>query len=127
LNPKIFFVPLSANGAARTPYQKSYDYYKGHSNRVNLSDADIINWVNLKFLSEHYGYDPQEIVQMRTAGKSFSDINSYYAGKKEQVGWDVDEPEQEPTTPQKKEKVDKALEQFGNMNHGMGNSPMPAD
>jgi hypothetical protein len=119
LNPKVFFVSLPANSVARSPYEKSYGFYKGHSSRVNLSDIDMLNWVDLKFLSEYYGYDPQEIIQMRSAGKSFRDINSYYAGKKEQVEWDVDDPSIETPTPVVKGKEDKALEQFGNMNHGM--------
>jgi hypothetical protein len=123
LNPRIFFEPLPANVLARTPYEKSYGYYKGHSSRINLSDADITNWVNLKFLTEHYGYDPQEIIQMRSAGKSFRDINTYYANKKEAVGWDVDQPQEEAqSTPDSKE-VDKQLEQFGK--NGMPGSGVP--
>src|SRR6202453_3444298 len=127
LNPKIFFVSLSVNGLVRTPYEKSYGYYKSHSNRLNLSDIDMLNWVDLKFLSEYYGYDPQEIVQMRNKGENFRDINAYYADKKEAVQWDVDQPQDEDATPLVKGKEDKALEQFGNMNHGMGSSPMPSD
>ena len=125
LNPRIFFVPLPANGASNGPYEKGYGTYKSRKNRINLSDADIINWVNLKFLSEYYGYDPQEIIQMRSAGKSFRTINSYYADKKEEVKWDLEEPHEEEPTPLAKDKTDKAFEQFGNMNHGMGGSPAP--
>jgi hypothetical protein len=125
LNPRMFFTSLSANSPAHSPYEKSYGYYKSHAGRVSLSDADMVNWVDLKFLSEHYGYDPQEIVQMRTDGKTFGAINSYYADKKEAVRWDVEEPHEETPTPVSKDKTDKAFEQFGNMNHGMGGSPAP--
>jgi len=127
LNPKLFFEPLLSAVLARTPYEKSYGYYRDHSSRVHLSEADIINWVNLKFLTEHYGYDPQEIIQMRSAGKSFRDINAHYADKKEAAGWDVDQPhEEDQSTPGSKE-VDKQLEKFGSQgmpgSGGLGGMP----
>jgi len=92
LNPRIFFTNLPGNAVSHTPYEKGYGFYKDRKNRVNLSDADIVNFVNLKFVSEHYGDDPKEIIQMRASGKSFRDINDNYWKKKEEVKWDVEDP-----------------------------------
>ena len=41
-----------------------------------LSDEDIINLVNLKLMSEHYGVPPEKIIKMRSGGKEFVSINN---------------------------------------------------
>lgn len=92
LNPRIFFISMTQETVAHTPYEKGFAYYHDRKDRVNLSDGDIVNFVNLKFISEHYGYDPKEVIQMRASGKSFRDINDHYWQKKEQAQWDVDVP-----------------------------------
>ncbi len=121
LNPKIFFMSLPANGVVHTPYEKSYGYFKNHSDRVNFTDTDVINWVNLKFISEHYGRDPEEIIKMRSAGKSFRDISVYYHNKKEEAKWDVEEPREDQAEPAASDKKDKALDAFEHSGHmGMG-------
>jgi hypothetical protein len=85
LNPRIFYTPGNYAG---TPYEHGYNAFRGHG-RINLSDADIVNFVNLKFVSEHYGHDPAEIAQMRAKGQSFRDITVGYDSKKEAVEWDA--------------------------------------
>jgi len=78
LTAEIFYVPVKGNPGP--PYGKAYGHFKNKNKKdwknIRLSDAEIINFVNLKFLSEHYGYSPDEIIQMRSKGKSFIDINS---------------------------------------------------
>ncbi len=88
LNPWIFFIPIQGD-LKNTPYARGYSYYQSRKQRVDLTDNEIINFVNLKFISEHYDRAPQEIVQMRTAGKSFWDINDSYARNKDGAQWDV--------------------------------------
>jgi uncharacterized protein (DUF433 family) len=85
LNPRIFYTPGSYVG---TPYEHGYNSFRGHG-RINLSDGDIVNFVNLKFVSEHYGHDPAEIAQMRAQGHNFRDISAGYETKKEAVEWDA--------------------------------------
>ena len=41
-----------------------------------LADPDIVNLVNLRFLSEHYGHSPDEIIRMRSEGEGFAKINA---------------------------------------------------
>ncbi len=87
LNPRIFYTPGTYVG---TPYERGYHSFQGRG-RINLSDGDIVNFVNLKFMSEHYGHDPGEIARLRAQGKSFRDINDGYVQKHEEVQWDAKE------------------------------------
>ena len=78
LSPQIFYVPLAVDPGP--PYGKAWGYYKKKPKNkwkeIRLADADIVNFVNLKFVSGHYGYSPDEVVKMRGSGKSFVKINS---------------------------------------------------
>ncbi len=75
------------------PYGKAYGHFKNKPKKgwktIKLVDTDIVNFVNLRFLSEHYGYSPDEIIRMRSEGASFAKINAKVkkakAAKKEKV------------------------------------------
>lgn len=62
------------------PYGKAYGHFKKKPKKdwktIKLADADIVNFVNLRFLSEHYGHSPDEIISMRSKGESFVNINA---------------------------------------------------
>jgi len=77
LSPDIFFVNLKKNPGP--PYGKAYGHYKNKKKKkwhdVKLSDDDIINFVNLKFITSHYGYDPETVIEMRSKGRGFIEIN----------------------------------------------------
>lgn len=74
---ELFYVPVKSNPGP--PYGKAYGHFKNKNkkkwNEIRLSDAEIIDFVNLKFMSEYYGYSPDEIIKMRAKGKSFIVIN----------------------------------------------------
>jgi hypothetical protein len=76
LDPGIFYVPL--RGEPGPPYGRAYGYYKRQHknqwNKIRLADADIVNFVNLRFLSEHYGYSPEQIVKFRGQGGRFDKV-----------------------------------------------------
>lgn len=78
LSAGIYYVQLSK--PAGPPYGKAYGHYKKrHRNdwsKIRLTDIEIVDFVNLKFLSKHYGYSPDQIVEMRGKGKNFMEINS---------------------------------------------------
>jgi hypothetical protein len=78
LTPDIYYVPVKKVGGP--PYGKAYGHYKNKPRKqwksIVLGDADVVNLVNLKFISEHYGYAPEEIISMRSKGKNFVLINS---------------------------------------------------
>lgn len=77
INADAYYVP--ADRVSGPPYGKAYGHFKNkkksHWNHISLSDTDIINFVNLRFLSEHYGYSADEIIKMRSSGKNFININ----------------------------------------------------
>ncbi len=59
------------------PYGKAYGYYRNKEWKdIKLSDDDFVNLVNLMFLSEHHGIDPEEVIEKRSKGKSFVVINN---------------------------------------------------
>lgn len=78
LTAEIFYVPLKRSPGP--PFGKAYGHFKKKKRNkwrtIYLSDADIVNFVNLRFISEHYGYSPDEVIKMREKGKSFIAINA---------------------------------------------------
>ena len=62
------------------PYGKAYGHFKKKPKKgwktIKLADTDIVNFVNLRFLSEHYGHSPDDIISMRSKGESFVNINA---------------------------------------------------
>jgi hypothetical protein len=98
LNPWVFYSFLR-DFPSHTAYESAYEKFKKPTLKINLTDAEIVNLANLKFLSEYYGRDPKDIVQKRIAGKSFRQINEeYWHNKSENAyGWDVVDPNATPT------------------------------
>lgn len=77
LGPEIYYVPVK--GAYGPPYGNAWGYYKNKPrkqwHKIRLADDDVVNLVNLRFISEHYGRSPDEVMRMRSAGKDFVGIN----------------------------------------------------
>ena len=78
LGPEIYYVSLKTDPGP--PYGNAYGHFKNRNRNewrnIKLTDDDIVNFVNLKFLSEHYGYSPDEIVKMRAKGQDFISVNT---------------------------------------------------
>jgi hypothetical protein len=76
----IFYVPVKSIDGP--PYGKALGYYKSRPKKewkyIKLSDDDVVNLVNLKFISSHYGYSPDDVIKMRSDGKSFLAINKVF-------------------------------------------------
>jgi len=74
ISPEVFYVPVDGD-IRGGPYGRAYGYYKKHPrdkwSRVKLTDKDIINLVNLRFVSEYHKYKPAEVIKMRESGRSF--------------------------------------------------------
>jgi hypothetical protein len=77
IGPDVYYVPVERDYGP--PYGKAYGHYKKKHRKewrdIRLDDDDFVNMVNLRFISEHYGYSPDEVVRMRSSGKNFSEIN----------------------------------------------------
>src|SRR4030042_32287 len=77
--PEIFYVPVRETVVIGPPYGKAYGYYKKKPKKqwrtIDLSDADVVNLVNLRFVSDHYKYGPEKVMKLREGGKNFVAIN----------------------------------------------------
>jgi hypothetical protein len=78
LTPDVFYVPL-ATAPTASPYSRPYSRYNSRPKRewktVWLTDRDVVNLVNLRFISQSYGTPPEQVVRMRSEGKTFPEIN----------------------------------------------------
>jgi len=82
LTPEIFYVPVKRVGP---PYGKAYGHYKKHGKdyrKVRLVDADVVNLVNLRFLSEYHGVAAEVVMDRRGKGERFVVINDHYYKEK---------------------------------------------
>ena len=82
LTPEIFYVPVKRVGP---PYGKAYGHYKKHGKdyrKVRLVDADVVNLVNLRFISEYHGVAAEVVMDRRGKGERFVVINDHYYKEK---------------------------------------------
>jgi hypothetical protein len=75
LRPDIFFVPVSAERIG-PPYGRAYGYYRKQGpsrdpRAFAITDSEVVDLVNLRFLSEHYGVRPETVMAMRSEGRPF--------------------------------------------------------
>jgi hypothetical protein len=86
LHAGIFHVPF--NGDPGPPYGKAYGHFKNKPKKkwreIHFVDVDIVNLVNLRFMSNYYGCSPEFVVKMRKQGKSFTAINAEAKKQKKQ-------------------------------------------
>lgn len=72
-----YYVNVSGNYGP--PYGKALGHFKHHKRNqwreIRLGDPEIIDLVNLRFISDHYGWSPAEVIKMREKGQSFVSIN----------------------------------------------------
>lgn len=77
LSPEIYYVPVPVGYGY--PHGHAYGHYRHHPRnewrRMVLRDRDIVNQVNLRFISEHYRYSPERVMKYRSEGRSFAAIN----------------------------------------------------
>ncbi len=79
LTPEIFFVPLTVEKVG-PPYGKAYGYYKKYRpkkewKKIVLTDREVVDLVNLKFISEYHKIAPGKVIEMRGKGRNFVSIN----------------------------------------------------
>jgi len=78
LNPEIYHYPVKFR-VDGPPYGKAYGYYRNKPKKewknIKLSNTDIINLVNLRFISESRGVDPEDVINRRKSGKNFITID----------------------------------------------------
>jgi hypothetical protein len=79
LSPEVFFLPLRAEKIG-PPYGNAYGYYRKHGRggdwkALVLADREVVDLVNLRFMSEYHGLDPDEIIVLRGRQTSFVRIH----------------------------------------------------
>ncbi len=78
IGPDVYYVPVKEVDGP--PYGKAYGYYKNKPrkewNTIRLGDNDIVNLVDLKFVSEHYGIPPERVMRLRSDGDNFVKISN---------------------------------------------------
>lgn len=82
LTPEIYYVPVKHVGP---PYGNAYGYYKKHGNKYNkvvLADDDVVNLVNLRFMSDYHGVAPEVIIDKRGKGERFIAMNDEFRREK---------------------------------------------
>jgi len=109
LSPEIFFMPVAMERIG-PPYGNAYGYYRkygraGDWRKVTLSDREVIDLVNLRFLSEYHGLTPDAIIGMRGRERSFINIHNEI-GKGKNKGSQGEEPKSPPQAKGKKRKKD---------------------
>lgn len=75
VGPDIYYVPTTV--VIRDPYYShAYGLYRKYprsqwKRKIVLRDADIVHLVNLRYVSERYGYAPSRVIRMRERGDHF--------------------------------------------------------
>lgn len=87
LHADAYYVPV----AVRTgpPYGRAYGHYKKARkdwNTIVLTDADVVNLVELRFISEHYHVAPERVVEMRERNVDFLAIHDDVSGHRVAAG-----------------------------------------
>ena len=83
LGPEVYYVPVAVMPGP--PYGRALGHYKKKHrkewNTIVLTDADVVNLVELRFLSEHYHVAPERIIELRTHDRDFVAIQAEVRGK----------------------------------------------
>ncbi|MFA6189313.1 MAG: hypothetical protein WC680_08545 [Sulfuricurvum sp.] len=78
LDPRTIYV-VESRRYSGPPYGKAYGYNK-HNKR--LRDSEIVDLVNVRFLSDYHHISTDEVIDRRRRGENYNNINEYYRGGK---------------------------------------------
>ena len=82
LGADVYYVPVATTPGP--PYGKAYGYYKKPRTQwrtIVLSDADVVNLVELRFLSEYYRVPPERVIQARASHGDFVAVHQEVSGR----------------------------------------------
>jgi hypothetical protein len=82
VRPEVYYIPVVV--APGPPYGRALGHYKKKHRKewrtIVLTDADVVNLVELRFLSEHYHVAPERIIEMRGRDRDFVAIHAEVRG-----------------------------------------------
>jgi hypothetical protein len=88
LQSDIFYFMIAGDIESKT-YAPIFDKFKSTPKKdwklLQFADPEIVNLVNLRFISSHHDYSLFEIMKMRDAGKGFIEINHDVAQIKKEM------------------------------------------
>jgi hypothetical protein len=78
VRPEVYYVPVTV--VSGPPYGRALGHYKKKHrkqwNTIVLSDPDIVNLVELRFLTDHYRVPPERIIALRSDDRDFVAIHA---------------------------------------------------
>ena len=79
LSPEIYYVPVKKENLhwqEGQPYGNAYGNSRNKKDwkKITFSDREVVDQVNLKFLTQRYNYPPETIIRYRTEGRRFGAI-----------------------------------------------------
>lgn len=77
LNPHTLYV-VDSRRHSGPPYGKAYGYGRRH----HLNDSEIVELVNVRFLSNYYGVSVDDIIDRRSRGQQYMHIDDDYRFEK---------------------------------------------
>ena len=80
LNPRNIYVIDTAHSYG-PPYGKAYGYNKKH----RLHDREIVDLVNVRFLSDYHRISPDEVIERRRGGDHYDRIDRHYRDNRKEI------------------------------------------
>jgi hypothetical protein len=82
VQPEVYYVPVAV--VSGPPYGRALGHYKKKHRKqwstIVLTDADVVNLVELRFLSDHYRVAPERFIELRGKNRDFVAIHSEVRG-----------------------------------------------
>jgi hypothetical protein len=82
VSPEVYYVPVAV--VSGPPYGRALGHYKKKHRKewrtIVLTDADVVNLVELRFLSEHYRVPPERVIELRGRDRDFVAIHAEVRG-----------------------------------------------
>ncbi len=75
LSPAIFYMPVRYYGTGCGVAFGHFHQPRHHWHHLHFSDYDVINMVNIRFASEYYGYEPDNVIRVRDNGFHYADMH----------------------------------------------------
>ncbi|HLP15119.1 MAG TPA: hypothetical protein VK470_02605 [Bacteroidota bacterium] len=87
LDPALFYVPAYGMPDGYARYHSYRDW-----RRIDMRDDDFIRFANVRFLSEHYRWDPRDVMRMREQRRNYyilhNDIHREWANREHRPDFD---------------------------------------
>lgn len=87
IGPDVYYVPVTV--VSGPPYGHAYGHYKRPRHewkKIRLSDADVVNLVHLRFISDYYGVSPDRVIEARGRHGNLMAVHSDMSDRRKSSG-----------------------------------------